>query len=418
MATNKTKVVYLTWGETPRAYGIYRTQVAGTLAKISQQHQDVDLHLIAGLPIIHSGLVRERHRYPAELRRLREALGNVPLRICPIPVTQNFVYPTRKSFNAIFIAANLTLLPKLKRLAPDVVHCRSFLATWIANELRQKNDLNYRIVYDARSLWPEMQYRRRPDIQDLQFFKAKENKLVSQVDAVVGVNDPMTRHYTDMGAKQAITNYIAAPLVLANRSTTRQPGDPIRLVYAGALHEGGMQTPAMLFELAAKVRDLLGPITLKVLTTSAHDPLQKIADTYLEKGVVDFEAVFDPARMSEALRQNDFACNVYKRPISDIDLALCQTGLSTKSAEYLAAGLPILVSKYPQAVGHLVEKNNVGAVFDETAENFGLTTKSLQNLLSTEVNERARELASGLFDLDVVAARFAHLYQDLSSRPD
>lgn len=412
----KMKTVYLTWGETPRAYGIYRTQVAETVAQIVAEHDDFESHLIAGLPLIHSGLVREKLGYWAELRKVRAALDPVPLRICPIPVTQNFVYPTRRNFNVIFTGARFTLLPKLRQINPKIVHCRSFLATWIATQLRQLSSLDYRIIYDARSIWPEMQYRRRLDQADLDAFKALEKEVVEQVDAVVGVNAPMTAHYAEMGAKRTLTNYISAPLSSASAQPVPAHDGPLRLVYAGALYKGGMQTPKMLFELAAAVRKIAGPIHLTVLTVSPHAPLQAMAQTILGPDCTTFQAVKDPAQMPKLLAAQDIACNVYKRPLTEIDEMLCKTGLSTKSAEYLAAGLPILVSPYPEAVGALVADNDVGAIFDDRKPDFGISQKTLDALRAPEVRDRAIKLAQTTFDRRVVARKFAELYRELATQ--
>lgn len=138
--------VYLTWGETPRSYGIYRSQVVETVAEIVRQDPDITHHLVAGLPIIHSGLVREKSAYGRELKTLRKVLGHTPLTTCLIPVPQTFVFPNRRNFGVIFIGAGLTLLPKLRRIKPDLVHCRSFLSTFIASDLRRRAGLDRKSV--------------------------------------------------------------------------------------------------------------------------------------------------------------------------------------------------------------------------------------------------------------------------------
>jgi glycosyltransferase involved in cell wall biosynthesis len=407
------KTVYLTWGETPRSYGIYGSQVVGMLTNLAARHDLLKPHLLAGLPIVHSGLVRERWHYPAELTRVRLELGPVSLGICIIPVPQNFVYPRKRSFETIFAGAPFTLLPKLRQINPEVIHCRSFLASWIATDLRRRSDLKYRIIYDARSLWPEMQYRRRPIETDLEAFRARERELVAEVDGVVAVNEPMREHYLRMGALRVVTNYIAAPLVYSKEAESHNPDEPLRLVYAGALYQGGMQTPSMLFALAAAIRQLMGDVQLTVLTTSPHAPLKAQAEKILGSGFVTFKSITDPANMPYLLAKHHLACNVYKKPLTDIDQMLCATGFSTKSAEYLAAGLPVLVSQYPKAVGDLVVRNKVGIVFDETQKNFGLTYEKIKTMLNAQVRSRARVLASETFDRDVVSDRFADLYLEL-----
>ncbi|MEL6991883.1 MAG: glycosyltransferase [Pseudomonadota bacterium] len=371
---------------------------------------------MAGLPIIHSGLVREKSAYGRELKTLRKVLGHTPLTTCLIPVPQTFVFPNRRNFGVIFIGAGLTLLPKLRRIKPDLVHCRSFLSTFIASDLRRRAGLDYKIIYDALSLWPEMQYRRYNDAEDLAMFRQMERDIVYDVDAVVAVNDAMRDHYAQMGAGYVITNYIAASMAPDYAPRLRAPGQPIRLVYAGALYEGGMQTPQMLFKLASAVQHHLGRVHLTVLTTSPHAPLQTLAQKYLDTDQFHFEAVRDPARMPLLLAKADFACNVYRKPVTEIDMMLCATGLSTKSAEYLSAGLPILVSSYPEAIGRLVNDNKVGCTFDETRADFGLSAPQLEALMTVQTRQRAAKLARHNFDRRVVAKRFAELYRHVTDR--
>src|SRR5688572_15969322 len=88
------RVVYLTWGETPRSIGVYGSQVIEQLSHLGALGSQ-RIKLIAGLPLAHSGLFRERLRYFAEIRRLRNKLGKIAIEFLPIYAPQNLFYSTR-----------------------------------------------------------------------------------------------------------------------------------------------------------------------------------------------------------------------------------------------------------------------------------------------------------------------------------
>lgn len=413
------RVAYLTWGETPRAHGVYRSQVAETVKSIAAQRPSAEVSILAGLPLVHSGLVREGRRYGAELRRLRAELGALRLHLCPIPVPQTFVFPRRRTFGAIFLGAGLSLAPKLRRLDLQVVHCRSLLAATLACDLRDRFGFDYAVLYDPRSLWPEMQYRRRPDPADLEAFRRRDRALAQRVDAIACVNDPMSDHFRQLGGHDVFTNYLAADLNRSARACpTSASGEGPRLIYAGALQENGIQDPQMLFQLFLAVTRILPKAMLTVATTSPHPPLAELAGRVAGAAAKDirFVAVTNPGDMAALLAEHDLSCNVYRAPRTEVDRQLCETGFSTKSAEYLAAGLPILVSRYPAAVGRLIKDRQVGAIFDEAHEGFGLDRTGLEALMAPDTRTAAADLAAELFDRSAVANRFLDAYDRIWAR--
>jgi hypothetical protein len=53
------KVVYLTWVETHRSYGVFGSQVIGQFVETQKLSPNDEFHFISAVPIIHSGLLRE-----------------------------------------------------------------------------------------------------------------------------------------------------------------------------------------------------------------------------------------------------------------------------------------------------------------------------------------------------------------------
>src|SRR5690606_20724497 len=97
------KVVYLTWGETPRSYGVFGSQVIGQFVETQKCTQDDDFHFVSGVPIIHSGLIREKWNYRKEIDNIKLRLGKIPFIKIPIFVPQNFVNSSKRSFGLMHL---------------------------------------------------------------------------------------------------------------------------------------------------------------------------------------------------------------------------------------------------------------------------------------------------------------------------
>jgi hypothetical protein len=149
------KIIYLTWGETPRSYGVFGSQVINQLVSNYKSNKDSQFHLVSAVPLIHSGFVREKINYIDEIKKIKRSLGNISFSWIPIYATQNFINSNRFTFKLMHGLSHLHLLRKMKEIKPDIVHCRSYHAAWAAITIRDKYKLNYKVIFDGRDLWPE-----------------------------------------------------------------------------------------------------------------------------------------------------------------------------------------------------------------------------------------------------------------------
>lgn len=411
------KVVYLTWAETPRTYGIYRSQVIDIITKIRDSSDDVSVELLAGLPVIHSGLVREKLKYKKEIATIKELLGksDISFKTLPIFITQNFVYPSRFTFPLIFLGAERALYKELIIRQPDIVHCRSMLAAYIASKVKKKHRLKYKIVYDVRSLWPENIERRKPNAKNYAYFKQIEKSLVRYVDSVVSVNPEMASHYKEIGSKQTLVNYLAANVDQKPfEKLESQSNHSLKVLFLGAIRAKTIQDPILLFTIFETIHKLFNEATLTIITTSSHKKLRELALGYFGKELpITFIAVKDRAKLQRMLTEFDLAIHAYRKPTTEIYRLFASTGFATKSSEYLAAGLPIIVSKYPKSIGNLLATNNIGLVYDEDKQDGGLSVNSIKALLNEETKRIAQKVALDNFDYNVVAKKFVSHYISL-----
>ena len=413
------KVIYLTWGETPRSYGLFRSQIIDVVSKIQEEYKEsVEIDVLSGLPIIHSGFIREKFAYLKELQTIREQLAKWQISFKTIPIfsSQNFVYPSRFTFPLIFTGWSWGLSKELSNKQPDIVHCRSMLAAYIANRAREKYNFNYKIVYDARSLWPEALELRKPNPKNYSYFKVVEKKLVESVDAIVSVNPEMGRHYEKLGCKHSLVNYLAAHIEhdISEKQNNYIDGH-LKVLYLGAIGESTRQDAILLFNIFGRIKELYQNATLTVVTTSSHSKLKQLALQYYRKKMpIEYMAIKNRTELQRTLLKFDLAINAYRKPLNKNDNFFSQTGFATKSSEYLSAGLPIITSKHPKAICSLLNKYKIGLVFDEDKEDGGLSRNAIDSLLNEKTKHLIVKIARDNFDYNVVAKRYVSLYSSLS----
>jgi len=102
----------------------------------------------------------------------------------------------------------------------------------------------------------------------------------------------------------------------------------------------------------------------------------------------------------------------YFNPETKNEKLLSSVVMAVKTAEYLAAGLPILVNKLCGGAAGIVEAHAVGIAYDP--DTFAeIDGASFRALLGEEVSERAVSLAGDVFDYRANAERYSELYRSV-----
>ncbi|WP_152896080.1 hypothetical protein, partial [Salinivibrio sp. VYel4] len=130
------KVMYLTWGETPRDIGVFRTQVLTMFREISEEETVSSAVFVSAVPLINSFLKREKLGFLKTIRNVKLLLGNIKFIFIPIILPQNYVHSTDKTFKFLHFGTKFFLKKIVKNFEPDVVHCRSYHAAYAAVSLK------------------------------------------------------------------------------------------------------------------------------------------------------------------------------------------------------------------------------------------------------------------------------------------
>lgn len=412
------KVCYLTWGETPRSYGVYGSQVIKQFVYIHKLFPKSPFEFLAALPIINSGLIREKWRYPKQIHKIRQFLDDIPFSILPIWAPQNFVDSTKKSFPYMHKGVHQLLKNQLLAFQPDIVHCRSYHAAWAALQVREKYKFNYKVLFDARGLWPEeVALRKKWDNENPNYLHLKtiEKYILNNADKVIAVSTPMALHYKGLGAKDVRTIYLSALVEQFTRKETYvRPSSSdgiVTFIYVGALADSTWHKINPLLDLYKHLRARCKKTKLIIVTTSNHITIKK-AFTDIPSEELEITSAKNANEVAALMHKAHIGVMAYYIPRTDLQRRLATTVMAVKTAEYLASGLPILVNKFCKGAAEVVEDAAVGIAFIPNSYQ-EITDQSLEKLLNESTSLKAQRIAQESFSYEANAQKYATIYEEL-----
>lgn len=416
------KILYLTWGEVPRMSSVYGGQVVGMLENL-QKHKLIDKAvLLAGYPIVHSGMVREKHRYPDQLRQIKDAIGPDNFLTRRIPVPPVGIYPKPWQMPFFLLGQVHFLSHRIRSMAPDIVHCRSYLATYLAVLARRKSRGRFRIVFDARSLMPDeavISGRWDVDTKSYNFWKKIELDLLHEADATLAVSAPMKEWYDNIGAKRTEILHLNVDTDLLDAKLMScvdrlNQGAPI-LSYAGYLSEDSWHDPVNLWSVFASFRQHVPKARLLVITKSNQEALKRgMVKSGFEHILpyVRFSTAASPRETVGQLQLSDLAIFSYRTPRTDFELKMSEPTFATKTAEYLCAGLPVLVNRHCGGARDYVLSRDAGVAYDPQTP---LARQEIDTLLRQSQNRpRISKIAYADFSVVENSKRLVSLYRSLT----
>lgn len=405
-------VCYLTWGETPRSYGVFGSQVLGQFIETSKIMPDDTFSFISAVPIIHSGLIREKFDYKNELELLKNKLKPINFYRLPIYAPQNFVNSTQFTFNFMHSIAHSHLKKIVKKINPEVVHCRSYHAAWAALSVKERNDFDYKIVFDARGIWPEeVGLKNGFSGSSYDFLKKIESKLLQHSDIIIAVSDTMKKYFLNLGAKRVETIYLSTS---TDKLMPRKENvnSVLNFCYVGALSNSTWHKIDELYNLFSHIRSCFDSVKFTIVTTSSHSDIRSVFLDFTSEEL-EITSTKGIGELQEKLSMVDFGVMSYFNPSNDKEMLLGNMVMAVKTAEYVAAGLPMIVNKYCGGAASVIKENELGIAYDPNTFNELSKDKILSSLHSKTKLQR-NEIAKELFDYKSNARKYKIIYKKLS----
>lgn len=328
-------IVFLTFGDSPS--GVYWSQVTDVVAYLGTL-TDQPIRLVSFV----SGRVFRDAR--------REILARAPGAI----VLPHMPSVRRWRWNRPVLASVLAAL------RPSGVICRGVFATDLALWARRLR-LVRRVCFDARGAYESeaSEYLMRDDAAMVTRIARAEAAAVHDSDFRLAVSHALVRHWQERfgyrGENQVVIPCtLSAAAVHALKTTTAPDGchSGVRLVFSGGI--GGWQSMELMRSLCD---DLLGAQPdARILFLSKPDPrIEELARRYPQRCESRW---VEPHRVPAELASCDVGILVREDSVTN------RVASPVKFAEYLAAGLRVLVSDHLGDISGLVREHGLGWVHE------------------------------------------------------
>jgi glycosyltransferase involved in cell wall biosynthesis len=319
----------------------------------------------------------------------------------------------------------------LDKLKPMVVHCHDFDTLppgWLWAKLHRR-----RVIYDAHEYYVELQKPRLTGVVGkalLAIIGTAEQSLSRTADAVITVDERIARQYRnhrvvivghyppiDFAEDAATRSQTEAPSERATPPGGTGPSDigdnPHQpcLVYAGRFStDRGMLVIAEALRRVAAAgfrphAHLLGTWTSRAEEQAFAEAIRGLEDQIEVAGWVPFDQV------AHQLRKADIALAILQ-PIPRY-----VTALPVKLFEYMACGLPVIISDFPPNRA-VVAAADCGILIDPT--NTAAVAAAIQHLLThsgeaRRLGQNGRQAFEASYNWQALEPRLFDLYSDLTA---
>jgi glycosyltransferase involved in cell wall biosynthesis len=423
--------LYITWGEVIIENGIFKNQVLEQLKLIKNERPNATIFLLSGLPLGNMRLIKRTRYFLKELQKIETECSNhgIIFKYRFISGLSPWFYtPPQKLW--LFDFTQKKFLKKfIERNSISIVHCRSYTPARLALEVRKKYKLSYKVIFDTRGNFPEEGLlKSHLDFEGYRFWKKMEKDLLDNADVVVNVSSTFTEHVKKISNNPNVyTIYTSTnlssfyPLALSEKNKLRRLQNISEhekvLVYLGELSEIGWHQTSTLIDAYQAFKKAFVKTKMLVITHNKRDELEKaFLDESLEANELIVVKGTNQEEVNDYLNLADFAVLPFRHIRSQLDETLGYTMIASKTGEYLATGLPVIVNNKIGAASQLVEETGTGITYELEKEN-----DIISKLLDFEKEKKAItakccETASNTFDAKKNALMYLGIYDQVLNK--
>ena len=265
---------------------------------------------------------------------------------------------------------NTSILAWVCRLfKPEGIIARGVFATWMALRLRERG-LVGRVCFDGRGAYAAQweEYRLIDDDAMIAQFRPLEQDAVNAADFRIAVSEALVQHWRErygyVGEAHVVVPCTLGrahtgpgdELVAGSRTGTPFGADDVVLVYSGST--AGWQSFDLLAELLSSIMDHQPDV--KVLFLSKEDANNRSLKAKYPGRV--FVQWLKADEVQYTLQACDHGILVREDTITN------RVASPTKFAEYLAAGLPVIISEHLGDFSKMVADEDLGIVVRNATE--------------------------------------------------
>ena len=305
------------------------------------------------------------------------------------------------------------------KLAKDnnvvMVHARSMLSAIMASKIKKRCDIPY--LYDIRGFWVDEKFYKGSlrGIFLYRYAKNIERRVFADSDGVVSlthaaVNEIKTNFFDDreaMPPMKVIPTCVDLNSFSTGARSAENCANSVRFCYVGSLGEGYLAEEV--FRYFSLAREQLRDAKLKLITRTNVSFLEALAQKYqISNSALEIKSVKHSEVPSE-LMNVDVGLSFIKPHYSKI--ASCPT----KIAEYLAAGIPVVVNTGIGDVDKIVTENEVGDVLYtfSTDEIMDSVEKVSELIEDSGCRKRCLKTAQSCFSLSDGINDYVEIYKEI-----
>lgn len=313
------------------------------------------------------------------------------------------------SWAPFFILGFISVRKIIKDNQIKILHARSLFPALLSCLLKIFYFKKIKVIYDNRGVYiDEIIERGRWKKNGLEekFLRQVENLLERYCDRIVVVSNHFKTHLLSKHTKN-ISSKISVisnrTLVDMNINLTQKHSNKIVLVYSGSY--AVWQNSSVLKKLFIQALNIFDEVIFKIISYEQDKFQSLFSDESELLQRIDIVSV-EPIKVKEELSKCN--CGILLRENNLIN----SVSSPLKFAEYLAAGLPVLLSEGVGDTESIIIKYNVGVLIKNN--NYITALKELRELLNDkDVYRRCLRIADKEFNINKSFKQYQEIYDEL-----
>jgi len=324
----------------------------------------------------------------------------------PVTINKKGILP---SWFYFFWRATFELKSLIRNNRIDLLHARSFYPVLLSIFIKFFFNHPIKVVYDNRGLYIDEKILcgliKKASIKE-KFFRWFEKYVVKNCDRMVVVSNQFKSYILNKSKHKTLSKIVVIPnrtLIDMNINLTQKHSNKIILVYSGSY--AVWQNSTELKKLFIQALNIFNDVIFKIISYEQEkfQSLFSAESELLQRiNIVSVEPVKVKEELSKCncgilLRENNLINNV-SSPL--------------KFAEYLAAGLPVLLSEGVGDTESIIKKYDVGIIIKNN--NYMSALKDLRELLNDkDVYRRCLRVADKEFNIITSFKQYQEIYDKI-----